>query len=237
MQTERPQVTLVIVRAMLFIVSAFAGGVLFGRFVFDSSRKDLHVLHTPSASSKEIERIYASIGEVKSILAEKLVASTAEGLVLDSQRTEDEAVIAPEKRIPLGPAPTTTTLDEQVKALSDQIDILASLLESLQKSIADGMIPAIFPSLELLRRTPVEQDWTRLQQIVDEAESGQESRDVMMSRLLWMSQEDVLFMYGRPSRIFTNGNWEYSRKSATGNDRVVLHFIQDYVINVTVYGG
>ena len=218
-------------RAIVLVACALALGVGLGRLVpwpAGSPVKSAGV--EARASGESLADIQASLKEIRSVLNDLAVEEAPSHDVGDGA---DEVLRLHERssvRVPVGPAPGVDALEEQVDALREQVDYMSDLLESLRKSIADGAIPASFPSLDLLRRTPAEQDWSQLQQFIEAYTAGKESIDLLMTRVQWMSQEEVLRNYGRPSSILKDGSWLYRTSPPSPPGLVRIYFIKDYLM-------
>jgi hypothetical protein len=132
--------------------------------------------------------------------------------------------------------PSSAAWDAQISALRDQVQALSKLHESLLQALSDPAIPANFPTLELLRQSPKEQDWSKLQAILDEYARSGESIMAVTERFRWMSQEEILQTYGRPTEISESGVWTYARPNAAPGqfNNIDFIFVNDYVMQLRI---
>lgn len=221
-------------RTLLPTLVALVVGIALGWFL--SSR--VTTAPIPGSRSGGVEQeglasLKTSLEEIRSILRDQEIEASVRSGVRTEEVDESSLQLAQSPdRVPVGPTPGLPALDAQVETLREQVEAMGSLLEALRKSLAEGSMPAILPSLELLNRWPAEQNWSQLQQVIE----SRDDYEGLMNRLRWMSQDDVLRTYGRPTWISESGLWTYDRPGAKGRPASVqFTFTQDYVMQVRVY--
>ena len=168
----------------------------------------------------QLRRIEAALQDLKTERAADTPATSGHLAEPNSSGTESGG------RTPVGPDPALTRIQEELVSLR-------RALESLREAIAAGRFPPKFPSLEMIRSARSTQNWPSLDKMFELALLGDKaSHDVMMESVRWKSQEDVLAEFGLPSRIHSNGMWEYRKERR----KLYFEFVEDYVANVAIQG-
>jgi hypothetical protein len=142
------------------------------------------------------------------------------------------------ERIPVASERGPAIEESGQPSMAEELAALRAAVESLRGALAERGMTARFPSLEMIRAAP-EINLRELEDLRARANGGPDLRNAMRESTRWMSQEDVLARYGRPSRITPeNGTWVYTlqRQDDGNNRRVEFRFVENYVTYVECYG-
>ncbi len=159
---------------------------------------------------ERLERIESALRELR--LSGPAAPATDPSSPLDPPPADPSA----SSRVPLAIPAEGLPVDEQLASLQ-------AAIVALRHAVEEQTPTARFPTIDMLRRAPAEQNQQALLQL--QALGWQAA----LKRVQWLTQDEVLQTYGRPSEISWNGvKWSYR----IGNVNVTFEFVQDYVVKV-----
>ena len=160
----------------------------------------------------------------------EMLALQAEADPTDLHWPPQMTPVQSERRDPVAAAhPTDPALE--VADLGAQIAELARLAASARSTL-QASLPVTRPPLDSIRRAAESPHWEALLPILDASLAGRREHDAMVEQLRWTSQEELLILYGRPTRIDDDGAWVYHGTSGAFNGMVRFSFVGDYVMQV-----
>jgi hypothetical protein len=201
---------------------ALAGGVLLGFLLSGRLRREpirfeldgVQPASTPPSLAPVLERLE----RIESALRElRISAPAAPEADPSSPLDPPPADPSASSRIPLAVPAEDLPVDEQLASLE-------AAIIAMRHAVEEQTPAARFPTIDMLRRAPAEQNQQALLQL--QALGWQAA----LKRVQWLTQDEVLQTYGRPDDISWNGvKWSYR----PGN--VTFEFVQDYVVKVEVH--
>jgi hypothetical protein len=209
-------------RTLLPSLLALAGGVLLGFLLSGLLGRDpirfepdgVQPAPTPPSLAPVLERLE----RVESALRElRPSAPAAPAADPSSPLNPPPADPSASSRVPLAVPAEGLPVDEQLASLE-------AAIVALRHAVEEQTPTARFPTIDMLRRAPAEQNQQALLQL--QALGWQAA----LKRVQWLTQDEVLQTYGRPNDINWNGvRWSYLPGGVT------FEFVQDYVVRVEVH--
>lgn len=217
--------------ALLFLGLGFALGSFVGapgmRFDAEADPGPGRAPVAAGDPAERLERIEAAVARLLELQDAGVAAAATAPRPLEQPAATPAAASparVPVAVAPLAEAPDGPTIEEQLAALRTE-------LQSLRQALTEHTLPARFPTLEALRAAP-EMNTPAIEGL---HALGCAGGSALRESVRWLSQDEVLARYGRPSSIKPNGVWFY-RLEGRSWWNVSLEFVEDYVVNATVHG-
>ena len=122
--------------------------------------------------------------------------------------------------------PPPSDMDERLEDMSERLEAYETSSQSLEQAIMNQEWVTTPPTLEQLRNASPEPRWTEIEPLRELY--GQDRRHAARRSVQFLTYEEILFRFGRPTTISPKGAWYYTRPGKDG--------VRGYTMQLTFLG-